>query len=417
MPRLDLDPIAAPATVLGYTAAQDARAILSKVRAGLDQTAGSGDAVAIFGTADSSVEAGTLVRVDFAPPGCRYLLTLTGLEAESRLKSIPDEEMCPFVVIVRLAGTEALNVLLSGDPKGAIAPFGTVDKIPDELAKHGPGGELRLNDSSMYAPGESTDQLFDDNFAGLILDATGVATANDNQGRPMAVVQRHGGYDPDADANVVVTWRLTPAMGGSGPAYFFLCQIGTGEDEDRRTPAALSRTGDLTLAGSLQTAGPVLADGNVDAGGDVNVDGDVLAGGVIRPGQVTPIVAGAGGRDSNGFWQIFAGGLLRALAVAGQVGNANQTKLANYQLLPGDFVAFDTQAGVLVAMLPSIASLVGATACGVVITAGFNNLTVARKSGTNDKINIDQVEGVSDTVLPSDRLVIYVAFGGAWYRK
>lgn len=117
MSRVALAAIAAPTTVLAYTAAQDCRQLLSKVRAGLSKTAASTDAVALFATNDSSVGSGTLARSDSVPAGCRPLISLDGVTPGGTLKNIADEELASYIVVARILGTAALDVLLSGDPE------------------------------------------------------------------------------------------------------------------------------------------------------------------------------------------------------------------------------------------------------------------------------------------------------------
>lgn len=116
MSRSVLPVVLPTSSLLAYSAAVDASAVGSDVRLQLDHSAPAADAAAVYTTDDPTMIAGTTTKTFNGadptswPPRCTLVATLTG----TQVCRLPDVVWGRAVVVQRIVGTTACNVLASG---------------------------------------------------------------------------------------------------------------------------------------------------------------------------------------------------------------------------------------------------------------------------------------------------------------
>lgn len=115
--RTALSPIVVLTGARGYTAAQSTLGIARSVRLQLSKAATAADTVAVFTVPDATFASGTATG-NFSgadpttwPPGATHIATIAGNE----VVSIPDEAWGGCLVVLRVSGSTACNLLASGE--------------------------------------------------------------------------------------------------------------------------------------------------------------------------------------------------------------------------------------------------------------------------------------------------------------
>lgn len=287
MPQIAIaaSPIAAPTVLKRHSAAILSTELLSgaPVRVALASTATSADSVAVFVTDDSAVTATTLTATfnpedpTTWPAACQYLGTITGGNPKTAALTVaPSKEGSPgwgpFLVLERLLGTGALNVIVTGNPG---KPQGDVDitATANTIAKRNAAGGLQATSFTRNGVGVDGDAAFGSSAgvsATTVLGGTdgvvitgGVVTATASKATGASVTRGATGTAGTADANTAAT-----ATGAASASTSATSSAGNAMANTQASAVA----GNAQIARTASGAGADLSDTATATAGNANAD-------------------------------------------------------------------------------------------------------------------------------------------------